>query len=147
MLTENGPQISKIEMLIREMVVFLKSNLGCTEVKIIKEKYMPEYGVQVIFQDPDVGEVTVSVFSKLEGEDLDEFVITAVTRLPLEPRTEPRYGKMIIDKMVEFLKTKKDQLKFVRAVQVARSGGFWEKCNFTALGNVTKDYELKDFKI
>jgi hypothetical protein len=134
-------------MLVRDMVFFLKSNLGCTEVRTIKEKYMPEYGVQVIFQDPDVGEVKVSVFSNLEGEDLDEFVITAMTRLPLESRPEPRYGKMVIDKMVEFLKTKKDQLKFVRAVQVSKSGGFWEKCNFIALGNVTKDYELKDFKI
>ena len=147
MFTENGPQISKIELLTKEIVTFLKSNLDCSEIKIIKDRYIPEYGIQVIFQDLEVGEVKVSVFSNLEGEDLDEFVITAMTRLPLEPRPEPRYGKIVIDKMVEFLKTKKDELKFVRAVQVARSGGFWEKCDFTALDNVTKDYELKDFKI
>lgn len=140
---EFAPQ-TKIEKLVSEIRIFLLENLDCKEVKIKKEKFMPELSIKIIFENKEFGEVATSVFLDLEGENQDEFIILAMTTLP-DPAKGSGYGSKVIKTICSFLKERKD-LKFIRAVQVSnpRSKKFWIGCGFVELGNVTGDFQFEN---
>lgn len=128
-----------------------KIDLGFEDVKYYERsigRFTPKNrAVQIFFKDPIFGEVKVSVFMKLEGSE-DELIFSEMTTLPSEARKNiNRYGQRSIEAILKFLKTKKNEFKFVRATQVSTSGGFWGKCGFFPLNNVTKDFELDWSKV
>lgn len=148
---EIGPRnpSKKIESLMKGVINNLlseKSQFGFEDVKYYEHSvgiYTPkDRAIQIFFKDPILREIKVSVFMKLEGDE-DELIFSEMTTLPSDARRSVnKYGQRSIDAILKFLKTKKSDFKFIRATQVSASGGFWSKCGFFPLNNITKDFEL-----
>ncbi len=152
---EGNNRESKLEDLASDIRLSVLRKLWSAKVSLIeKTNLFPEMGIQVKFQDPNIGEVTVSVFFNLEGDKNDEFVITAMTTLPNNEKvkaTSLGYGGKVIDAMMAMLSKRKD-ISSIMAAQVqsnfankikpesqsstpSKSERFWTKSGFMKISS------------